>query len=182
MHSIVPAALSAALVGALPVASPTAPAARAEAPTTCTARYDVVVTPGLGNSPTRGTIHTARPGTIRCDGPVLGRRPTGAGRIVVIARLEGKPGSAGASCLDGGGGPLTIQVSLPTDNGELELFEAAEYTFGGLANGLVRGTVAGDHLDGSYTAIPTKGDCVTKPTTSARVDLTAKVHPYRVGG
>lgn len=181
MHLIVPTALSAALVGALPVVSPMASAARAGAPTTCTARYDVVLTPGLGNRPTRGTIHTVRPGSISCDGPVLGRRPTGPGRIVVIARLDGKPGSKGASCLAGGAGPVTLQVSLPTDNGELRLFDAADYTFGGLANGLVQGSITGDHLDGSYTATPTKGDCVTKPATRARIELTAAVHPYRIG-
>ena len=52
----------------------------AQQPTKCEANFDGDVSPGLSSEPTSGTFTSNGPtGSVVCDGPVNGKRPTGPG-------------------------------------------------------------------------------------------------------
>ncbi|MGQ0466383.1 MAG: hypothetical protein ACT4QG_13800 [Sporichthyaceae bacterium] len=147
--------------------------AQAARATKCTAAIGtIVLDPGLAATKrTKNTYRSPAAGTITCDGPVLGKKPTGPG---VFTR---NVGSFVGSCTDGGKGSFNNTFEFPTAGGTLTLVVKGPFTFGVLKGGAVGGQARGDKADGTFSVVPSKGDCVTSPVTEVKVasyELTLK--------
>jgi hypothetical protein len=146
------------LAGAMPVGP-----ARAAGGTPCTFEYDAVISPGLSNSPSSGTVTSnGETGTITCNGPVNGKQPTGPGKFGVDARYGTKKG---ATCQSGGDGDGVLAFTIPTSSGAEHVTGRFTYTFGGLQNGLFAAQYEGDRMSGTSEVTPQDGDCVSRPVT-----------------
>lgn len=168
------AATLALALGAVPsAAEPVGPAAGPA----CRGEAAGSFKPGMSVHANRGTVF-ARGGKVDCAGAkVLGRRVTGPGTYDAAARY-GADGDV--SCVSGGTGWMVQTFTFPTADGPLVVQSAATYTFGALSeDGLLTGRYRGDHVDGTFSMVPTKGDCVTSPVTAGRISFTADFHPYR---
>jgi hypothetical protein len=135
--------------------------------TTCILWNLVEISPGLTLEPGSGSFRQQPPGTIECDGPVLGRRPTGPGNFAVN---HGRYGVIrGASC-SGGDGTFVHGFRIPTEDGELRIDDEGTFTYGPLqGGGVFGGTFTGRVAAGRIRVTPVKGDCVTAPLTVADV-------------
>lgn len=144
---------------------PSATGAHAARATKCTAAIDAIVfSPGLAaTKKSQNTYRSPGKGTIECDGPVLGRKPTGPGV------WAGNVGSFVGSCTAGGKGTFVNTFTFPTASGTVTLVNRGPFTFGVLKGGAVGGEARGNEADGSFSVIPTKGNCVTAPATEVRV-------------
>lgn len=173
-HRTAAAASTLALaVAVLAAPSSTEPASAEATATTCRGSYVVTLTPGLSNTPARGTAYTKQPGTITCNGPVLGKTPTGKGSVVNLARIGVEDPD---SCLAGGEGRGALIVEMPVAGGKtLTLHDGGNFEYGGLKRGLLTGTFDFDRMRGTFTVNPLKGNCVTTPVTQARIDFTGKL-------
>lgn len=152
----------------LTAAMPANPARGASGGTPCNFEFEVFASPGLSTSPTSGTVSTqGEKGTMTCDGPVNGQRPTGPGS----AGFEGRYGSQKAfSCHDNGQGEGVLSVTLPRAGGSEHVTSNSTYTHGAYQDGrLFSGTVRGERFSGTFEARPTEGDCVSTPITRFRV-------------
>lgn len=120
----------------------------------CTADYIVNVSPGLGSEPTSGVFHSdGEKGTIDCQG----RRGTFGG--------DGRYGTKEPmTCTSGGEGwgvhSFTIDGKVIKNSFTMEIGQISDgHRF------------EGERLSGTFTVTPIEGDCVTKPTTSVRVQI-----------
>ncbi len=117
------------LVGLAALFASTMPGGHAAGPGTgCRFELDLHANPGLGPSPTSGTISTnGEGGTVTCDGPVSGRRPTGPGTIGV----DGLYRTARAfSCHDDGQGEDLQTITIPTSDGPQRVANRFTYRHG----------------------------------------------------
>jgi hypothetical protein len=163
-----------ALFGAVPsAAAPSAPTAGPACRGEATGSFK----PGMSVKANRGTVF-ARDGKVECAGAkVLGRSVTGPGTYDAAARYGANDD---VSCVSGGTGWMVQTITFPTADGPLVVQSAATYSFGALSeDGLLTGRYRGDFVDGTFSMVPTKGDCVTSPVTAGRIIFTADFHPYR---
>lgn len=143
------------------------------------ANVTAVFMPGLSTEPGRGSYYSKPGGTITCNGPVDGGKPTGAGEY----SSAGWYGTTDPdSCSSGGEGWGVQTLQIPTDAGTKVIRSAFTMTYGGLqGGGVVGGVFRGDYVDGSFQAKSLdKGNCVTVPMTEATFDGTLTLHEYRV--
>jgi hypothetical protein len=144
-----------------------APARGAE-PTRCLAEFDVTISPGLSSSPSSGTYTTeGETGTITCEGPINGYRPTGAGR-------RGEHGTYGLTdpdtCASGGEGTQVLSLTIPTTGGDQHVTDEGIFTYGPLeGGGAYGGSFRGKRMRSTFQVTPVEGDCVTTPVTRVRV-------------
>lgn len=157
-------AVAVALTGTL-VALPATPGpgAAPAGQTTCKLWNLVELTPGLTLEPGSGTFAQQPPGTIDCDGPVLGRRPTGPGNFAVN---HGRYGVRRGALCSGGEGEFVHGFLIPTEDGELHIDDDGTFSYGLLEGGAVfGGTFTGRVATGRIRVTPVKGDCVSVPLT-----------------
>ena len=143
--------------------------AETERETTCTLHSLPEANPGLTFQPGSGTFHLYQqaPGTIECDGPVMGRRPTGPG---LFATNNGRYGVADGATCSRGDGTFTHVFLIPTEDGELRIEDVGTFEYGMLqGGGVIGGTFTGRVAKGQLRAMPVKGNCVTEPVT--RLDV-----------
>jgi hypothetical protein len=132
--------------------------------THCLAEFDVVISPGLTNSPSSGTLTTnGETGTITCDGPINGYQPTGVG-------TRGEVGHYGVNgpdtCGSGGEAEVSFSFTIPTTGGDQHVVGTFTVDYGPLEGGsLYGGTLTGPQMYGKFDATPVEGDCVTTPLT-----------------
>lgn len=154
-----------ALLGALTI--PMAPGAAAAA-TTCKASMpSITLDPGLAlTKKTAGKFRNKGKGTVTCDGPVLGKKPTGTGVFTrVFGTFEG-------SCAAGGTGTNTYVFEFPTKDGTVKLVTKGPFTFGALKGGAVGGEYDNPKAKGSFSTLPKKGNCVSEPVTELSAEIT----------
>jgi hypothetical protein len=159
------------------VATPTPGGTQTERQTTCILWNLVEISPGLTLKPGSGTFDHQAPGTIECDGPVLGHRPTGPGIFAVNhGRYEASCGNTSSmNKLAGGSGTFVHGFRIPTEDGELQIDDDGTFTVGLLQGGNVfGGTFTGRVASGRIRVMPVRGDCVTAPLTvvEARSEMT----------
>lgn len=157
------------LIGAALLAVGAMPAGQAQGAsgTPCTFEYDAVMSPGLSNSPSSGTLTTnGETGTITCNGPVNGKQPTGPGTFGVDSRYGTKQG---ATCQSGGDVEGVLAFTIPTSSGAEHMTSHFTATFGGLQNGVIHGQFEGDRMSGTSEGTPQDGDCATRPVTKGHV-------------
>jgi hypothetical protein len=140
-----------------------APASRAEPPTVCSGRQDIVqVTPGWSFEPTTGTGSTVADGSLACNGPLEGYQPTGTIRThheMVYGYLHHDT----CSDLHVKG---TLDYSIPTAKGVVVITNHFTGTFQPFSDPPGKsGTFDGDHTSGRFWLRPIEGDCVHSPLT-----------------
>ncbi|MFN2555642.1 MAG: hypothetical protein ABR592_02010 [Nitriliruptorales bacterium] len=137
----------------------------------CKVLFDLTLTPGLSLRPSKGSFTTGgEVGTLDCTGVYRGRKISGPGSFGVDARYGGSS-PAGDSCLlEAGSGRYFF--TLPADGGPVKeqgTFDQRMFNR--------RGNVAASSADrqtswmGDFVFVPTKGDCVIEPVTTARVEM-----------
>jgi hypothetical protein len=143
---------------------PPAATAAAAAPTVCTYRWEVTVSPGLTVTPGSGTVSTGgATGTITCNGTVDGQTPTGSGSVTIDAVYEE------STCL-GGKGTGTYSFTLPTSSGSVTVTDNFTWTYGLVPADLnLAGPFAwtGQRSSGTGLFVPTQGTCLLDPMTAA---------------
>jgi hypothetical protein len=146
--------------------------------TECTFTVPIVITPGISETPSSGSFYTpgGESGDGRCNGPVGGEDPTGSGTF----SADGRYGTGGpVTCSSGGKGWGVHSMTFPTSSGTVNVKSAWTMDFGGLKNGILRGTFEGDYFSGTFEVRPTKGDCFTSPVTEEITVLKGILHEYR---
>lgn len=163
-------ALAAAVAGmcAATLAAPVAHAASAASATKCELTLDRVrIEPGLAATAKKPfEFRNVGTGTATCDGPVLGKKPTGPGVYSLLA------GTGRGSCAGGGSGTFRIAVTFPTADGPVKLTDRGTYTFGALKGGVVGVESTGKKGVVVSSVTPTKGNCVTAPVTEMSLTST----------
>jgi hypothetical protein len=146
------------------------PVASSEAATTetqCVWAHDVFVSPGLSASPTSGSWTSKGPngetGTLTCDGPVNGRRPTGPG----VLEARGRYGTQdGDTCQSGGEGDGLWSVTFPTAEGPMHFVDPFTFEYGAFSTGAPFAVkFRGDRVDGSGEVQSFEGDCAANSVT-----------------
>ena len=119
-----------------------------------------LVKPGVGLTPTAGPAHSVGAGPFKCSD----------GRSGTI-RFDGRYGVTPrqADCVSGGDGQGAFEIRLGRERTPLR--EPITGPFGGIATGVATGTFKGVRIEGRYTGVPTRGDCVTAPVTEFGIDL-----------
>lgn len=136
----------------------------------CVNTHDVTLSPGVSIRDSAGSIDVIPVQTMECDGPMDGRKPTGAGWY---GEETGRYGTENPdSCQAGGEGDGVFFATIPTSDGDLELRAPYAYTFGDMtANpGYVSGEFSGEGVRGAFKLVPVEGDCVSGPITRVRVN------------
>jgi hypothetical protein len=155
MTRLVHAGTAALALAFLSLIAPSSAAARGE----CSFSIDFTASPGLTMTPSTGTYTSGGPtGTIICLGTIDGQQITGPGRL----GFEGTYGEEdrGNTCAAGTGrGTLTIKV--PTRDGVKRLSGHWRFEFLGAA-----ATLTSRFFSGTFTFLPTAGDCLTAPVSS----------------
>jgi len=156
----------------LAVVLPGVAGAAGSAATHCRYDHEANLSPGLSLEGSSGTIigTASDPSSITCDGPVYGFTPSGPGTFVVSAQYGTEDPD---DCLRGGEGESDITFTWPTTAGLRTASDHYHFAFAGPAHDpandgpyRVHGRGGAFTFDGG--AIPTRGDCVTKPLTRAR--------------
>ncbi len=157
------------------------PGATAPAPTVCRFEAEFTLSPGLGLVPTSGAFTSGgEQGTVSCDGPVDGARPTGAGTFGAAGDYR-TPGPDGCSS---GEGTALQSFTVPTRDGPFRFTNAVRFTWhpepaltgdpdAPLA--IAVGEFHGPEMSGTLVIIPEEGDCVTAPATRVVVHLEGTV-------
>jgi hypothetical protein len=147
----------------------------AQGPTTCSVVFDEVASPGLRAAPSSGTVSSnGEGGLVECDGPVDGRRPSGAGSSDVSERYGTRGGD---SCRTGGVGDGVQALTIPTAGGPDHVRNTVTFTYGGLRGGVLTGDFRGDRMSGTFTAKPYRvASCGTTAMTRFRVWETGAFH------
>lgn len=139
-------------------------AARADSGTTCSVKNPVTLTPGVSLQGSTGTFESKTIGTVTCDGPVNGVKPTGPGTFLD----KGNYGTQDPDdCLGGGEGTGSYTMVFPTARGKKTVVLAFTLEFGAPSTqgGLIGIHTKGDGFVGEFGGTPTAGDCVTAPVT-----------------
>jgi hypothetical protein len=146
--------------------APTAPSSAASE-TTCVWAHDVFASPGLSTTPTSGSWTSKGPdgetGTITCDGPVNGKRPTGPG----ILEARGRYGTQdGDTCQSGGEGDGLWSATFPTADGSVHFVAPFTLRYGAVTTGApFKVEFDGDRMTGSGEVQSFEGDCATNAIT-----------------
>jgi hypothetical protein len=136
------------------------PAAAAKSTAHCSHQWIDTLSPGVSMQRQKVAFSShGQTGTIRCHGSVDGRRVTGPGTF-------GEEGTYDGTC-SSGTGTATFSITLPTDQGRLELRMPVAFTFTGF------GITTSKAFPGVFGFAPLAGDCLTAPIT--------KVAIFRVG-
>lgn len=149
-------------------ATPAAPARAAAAETTCVYEHDVVASPGLSTSASSGSVASGgETGTVTCDGPVNGKRPTGPGTSGADGRYGTKDGD---TCQAGGEGDAVYSFTIPTSGGAENIDDPMAYTYGAFKAGApFSGKFQGERTSGTFDVQPIDGDCASNPVTKFHV-------------
>lgn len=150
-----------------------APASNPRSPqdTRCNADYDISLDPGLSTTARSGTYTShGETGTWACDGTADGRRVTGIGTW----GEQGRYGITGPNtCAKSDGEAVqTTDITMPTAEGRVHISTPLHVWYGPLqGGGAFGGSFEGPRLYGTFTFMPTEGDCVTHPVTRVHVAL-----------
>jgi hypothetical protein len=145
---------------------PIAPS-RADSETKCIWAHDVFASPGLSTSPSSGSWGSRGPegetGTITCDGPVNGKRPTGPG----VLEARGRYGTQdGDTCQSGGEGDGLWSLTFPTADGPVYFVDPFTLRYGAFSTGApFRVEFRGDRMNGSGEVQSFEGDCAANAVT-----------------
>ena len=139
----------------------------ADSETKCVWAHDVFGSPGLSTSPTSGTWTSKGPegetGTITCDGPINGKRPTGPG----VLEARGRYGTEdGDTCQTGGEGDGVWSVMFPTADGLQHFAALFTLRYGAFSTGapfVVE--FEGERVKGSGEVQSFEGDCAANAVT-----------------
>jgi hypothetical protein len=155
------------LIGTVAVVLPAPAGVSAQQNTACEATVDVHFSPGLSSTPSSGTFTSrGETGTVRCDGPVNGRRPTGSGTFGVSGHYGTRDGD---TCASGGEGDAVQGWTIPTDDGDEKIADQQTFTYGALSGGSTfGGEFKGERYSGTFEVTPQDGDCFTRPLTTVR--------------
>jgi len=135
--------------------------------TKCVWAHDVFVSPGLSTSPSSGSWTSRGPqgetGTITCDGPVNGKKPTGPG----ILEARGRYGTEGGdTCQSGGEGDAVWSVTFPTADGSEHFVDPFMFRYGAFSTGAPFAVeFGGDRVNGSGEVQSFEGDCAANAVT-----------------
>ena len=135
---------------------------------TCGVNAKVKIKPGITQTPSQGTIASAKHSTITCEGTIKNKQVNGEGPI----SFSGTYGAMGGDTCDQGAGSGTFTASVPKSNGGM-LTVKGKFTFTRAgAEVVLQGKVRhhGGAVNGSLAFAPDPGqDCVSTPVTSATV-------------
>jgi hypothetical protein len=157
--------------------APIAPSRAATSETQCVWAHDVFLSPGLSTSPSSGSWTSKGPqgetGTITCDGPVNGKRPTGPGVLEARGRYGTRDGD---TCQSGGEGDAVWSLIFPTSDGPQHIVDPITYEYGAFSTGAPFAVqFRGDLVTGSGEVQSFEGDCaanrVTKYHAKGKVTL-----------
>ncbi len=146
---------------------PVAPSRAATSETKCVWAHDVFASPGLSTSPSSGSWTSKGPqdesGTITCDGPVNGKKPTGPG----VLEARGRYGTQdGDTCQTGGEGDGVWSVMFPTADGSEHFAALFTLRYGAFSTGAPFAVeFAGDRVKGSGEVQSFEGDCAANAVT-----------------
>jgi hypothetical protein len=139
----------------------------AENAVTCSFEYSPELSPGLSLKPGAGKVSSdPETGMATCKGTLNGAAITGPGPFGFVGTYgTEKP----ASCQDGGTGTGFVMATIPTDKGDVTIKDPIRFGFGpGSGFPPAMGDWTGERTTGVYLVVPTEGDCVTSPVTTAR--------------
>ncbi len=147
--------------------------------TKCVWAHDVFASPVLSTSPSSGSWTSRGPqgetGTLTCDGPVNGKKPTGPG----VLEARGRYGTQdGDTCQTGGEGDGVWSVMFPTADGTEHFAALFTLRYGAFSTGAPFAVEFwGDLVKGSGEVQSFEGDCaanaVTKYHAKGRVTITS---------
>lgn len=146
---------------------PMAPTRAASSATECVWAHDVFASPGLSTSPTSGSWTSKGPqgetGTITCDGPINGKRPTGPG----VLEARGRYGTEdGDTCQTGGEGDGAWSVTFPTADGSVFFVDPFTMRYGAFSTGAPFAVeFGGDRVNGNGEVQSFEGDCAANAVT-----------------
>jgi hypothetical protein len=143
--------------------------ATAQSRTNCEARATFTFTPGFWREGNSGTwTSDGETGTVTCDGPVNGKRPTGPGTY----GASGRYGTEDPDDCSNAEGDYQNSITIPTADGPERVTNRGAWRGGAFqGGGAFGGTFTGQTADGSFEITPTEGDCVTRPVTKVNVVL-----------
>jgi hypothetical protein len=135
--------------------------------TTCVWSHDVFAEPGLSAQPSSGSWTSRGPqgetGTISCDGPIHGKKPTGPG----ILEARGRYGTQdGDTCQTGGEGDALWSLIFPTADGTVHFVDPFTFRYGAFSTGAPFAVeFSGDQMKGSGEVQSFEGDCAANAVT-----------------
>jgi len=149
---------------------PLAPTRAAGSETKCVWAHDVFASPGLSTTPSSGSWTSKGPqgetGTITCDGPINGKRPTGPGVLEARGRYGTK---GGVTCQSGGEGDGVWSLTFPTADGTVHFVDPFTMRFGAFETGAPFAVeFGGDRIKGTGEVQSFEGDCAANPITKYR--------------
>jgi hypothetical protein len=153
-----------------------APVEAAPQGTKCKHEMEFTLSPGFSMTPSTGVRHGK--GTITCDGPVDGKRPTGPGTVMDDGRYGTKDPD---SCISGSEGDGTDTFEIPTDDGIVKI--ESYFTYDGIKpstkGAMLSAEFEGTRYTGNIELTPVDGDCVTAPVTKLKGFGEGILHPQR---
>jgi hypothetical protein len=148
-----------------------APVGRVEAQpkTNCEAKADFDFKPGFWRDGNSGTWTTnGETGTVTCDGPVNGKKPTGPGTYGAY----GNYGTKDPDNCSNAEGVFHNSITVPTADGPQTVTNQGDWVVGAFrGNGAFGGAFTGETADGTFDGTPKQGDCVTTPMTKMGIVL-----------
>jgi hypothetical protein len=137
--------------------------AETQGKTNCQATGDFEASPGFFRDGNSGTFTTnGETGTVTCDGPVNGKRPTGPGTYGASGRYgTPRPADCGQAA-----GDYQNSMTIPTADGPQTVKNHGTWSSGAFkSGGAFSGSFTGDTADGTFEVTPEEGDCFSRPMT-----------------
>lgn len=138
------------------------PVEAAQQGTKCIHQMEFTLAPGFSVFPGAGVRHGK--GTIRCDGPVDGKQPTGPGTVTDEGRYGTKDPDG---CISGSEGDGIDTIEIPTAEGVVRI--ESYFTYDGVKpstkGAMLSANFEGTRYTGNIEVTPVEGDCVTAPVT-----------------